>query len=145
MKIQSKIEVRAMKMTFVGFEDGPGAVRYYNATKHLIGVSRDAWFNENNAIARTQPNQELDMTPLYMEGEKSESGPDPSMSRADTVIEGETHPKDADPAPTNPPPPIAPLKPYQLRARKITDYHVLNNPNPSEPNTSSARESNTAK
>lgn len=127
--MQSKIEARAMKMTFVGFEDGPGAVRYYNAAKRLIGVSRDAWFNENDAIARTQPDQELDMTPLYMEGEKSESGPDPSMSRADAAIEGETHPKDADPAPTNPPPPIAPSKPYQLRARKITDYRVLNNPN----------------
>ena len=102
-------------MTFVGFEDGPGAVQYYNAAKCLIGVSRDAWFNKNDAIAHTQPDQELDLTPLYMEGEKSESGPNPSMPKANAAIEGETHP------------------------RKIADYHVLNNPN-SCPNPTPAQQ-----
>src|SRR5271169_4441304 len=140
MKVQSKIEARAMKMVFVGFEEGPGAVRFYNAGKRLIGVSHDAWFNENDAIARTQPGQDLDSSPLYMEGEKPESGPDLSMSD-DAVIEGETQPKDGDLAPSTPqpedppnPPPFTTPPSYQLRARKTTHYCILNNPN-SCPNT----------
>src|ERR1700733_2881547 len=154
MKAQSKIEARAQRIVFVGFEDGPGAVRFYNASKRLIGVSRDAWFNENDAMARNVPDQDLDLSPLYMEGEKSESSPDPSMSTNDAAIEGETHSKDGDLAPSTtassdeqpPSPPSAntPSTSYQFRAPKPADYRVMNNPS-ARPNETPAQQERPAR
>src|SRR3984885_5431264 len=89
-------------------------------------------------MARNVPDQDLDLSPLYTEGEKSESSPDPSMSTNDAAIEGETHSEDGNLAPSttassdeqSPRPPSAntPSPSYQFRARKPADYRVMNNP-----------------
>ncbi|KAI0996183.1 Retrovirus-related Pol polyprotein from transposon TNT 1-94 [Podosphaera aphanis] len=85
---QSKIGPRARKVTFVGFEDGPKAIRYYDPITKVIRVSRNFNFTPNtertsdlnNDIPLTNPenvqdsnnksNQEI--TPVGVENEISE-------------------------------------------------------------------------
>ena len=146
MKAQSKIEARAKKMTFVGFEDGPSAVRYYDASKRFIGVSRDAWFNENDALERKQPDDNLDMSPLYMEGEKpDEKTPEPSKD--DAAIEGETQNDDRAPLTTTETPTKTPTTAhtpsYRFRERKTADYATLHNPR-ARPNENPAQQARPA-
>ena len=42
----SKLEPKSKKVTFVGFEDGPKAIRFFDAVKRKIGVSRNFIFAE---------------------------------------------------------------------------------------------------
>jgi len=42
----SKLEPKLKKVTFVGFEDGPKAIRFFDAAKCQIGVSRNFIFAE---------------------------------------------------------------------------------------------------
>ena len=46
-KNRSKLAPKSKKMIFTGFEDGPKAVCYYNATTQKIKVSRNFVFNQN--------------------------------------------------------------------------------------------------
>jgi len=46
-KNRSKLAPKSKKMVFTGFEDGPKAVRYYNAATQKIKVSQNFAFNEN--------------------------------------------------------------------------------------------------
>ncbi|KAI1002209.1 hypothetical protein K3495_g5995 [Podosphaera aphanis] len=82
---QSKIGPRARKVTFLGFEDGPKAIRYHEPITKVIRLSRNFNFtpiterisNLNNAISSTNPenfqdsnnkiNQEI--TPIGVENE----------------------------------------------------------------------------
>jgi hypothetical protein len=42
----SKLEPKSKKVSFVGLEDGPKAIRFFDAAKHKIGVSRNFIFAE---------------------------------------------------------------------------------------------------
>src|SRR5277367_2257249 len=44
---RSKLDPKSKKMIFVGFMDGPKAIRYYDAKNRSIKVSRNVVFNEN--------------------------------------------------------------------------------------------------
>lgn len=88
MKMQSKIEAHTMKMTFVGFEDGPGAVQFCSASKWLISVSHNVWFNENDVIACTKPDHDLDLSPLDMGGRSLSQAPIPVSQKTTQQLRG---------------------------------------------------------
>ena len=44
---RSKLDPKSKKMIFVGFMDGPKAIRYYDAKSRSIKVSRNVTFNKN--------------------------------------------------------------------------------------------------
>ena len=44
---RSKLDPKSKKMIFVGFMDGPKAIRYYDAKSRSIKVSQNVTFNEN--------------------------------------------------------------------------------------------------
>ena len=46
-KNRSKLDPKSKKMVFVGFMDGSKSVRYYDAKRRNIKVSRNFTFNEN--------------------------------------------------------------------------------------------------
>lgn len=137
------IEPRAKKMVFVGFEDGPGAVRYYDVATRSIRVSRDAWFNENDAANGLTTTVEVDIGPLWASGEEpATSGNDASVESdppnpSSASIEGGTHHNpDNLASTTSNPPPTPPKQPaYSLRDRKPIDYKLINNPSARAPRT----------
>ena len=43
---QSKLDPKVIKHIFVGYEDGPQAIRYYNPTSHCVSISRNYTFVE---------------------------------------------------------------------------------------------------
>jgi hypothetical protein len=64
---KSKLSPKSEKYTFVGFEDGPKAVRYYDAQTRKIKVSRNFIFSE---AENKEPATEIETSPrLELEGE----------------------------------------------------------------------------
>ncbi|MGK2912532.1 MAG: reverse transcriptase domain-containing protein [Sphingobium sp.] len=126
---RSKLDPKANKFVFVGFEEGPKAVRYYNPATRRILVSRDAYFNENSPpaqkedvvfefSARKSPGPaNLAATPAAVEGETYHSAPEASTSPPSNPQEPPPNPS-SDPA----------LSGRSTRQRSNVNYRLLNNP-----------------
>jgi len=116
---RSKLDPKANKFIFVGFEDGPKATRYYNPKTRRILVSRNVTFNKNEAI--TTPTQGIDV-PIQIIEE--------TTSGTNIPLEGEL-PQVENNRNIPVPKPITPSKIPQrvsTRNRPPIDYAKLNNP-----------------
>lgn len=60
--LKDKMKSKAHKYVFTGFEEGPKAVRYYDASSRRIKISRNYTF-------RNEPSTEIAVIPLSNEGE----------------------------------------------------------------------------
>ena len=69
---RSKLDPRSKKMIFVGFMDGPKAIRYYDAKNRSIKVSRNIAFNENEEPRELEI---WEVPGLRVEGEKEVQSP----------------------------------------------------------------------
>ena len=109
---RSKLDPKSKKMVFVGFMDGPKAIRYYDAKTRSIKVSRNVAFNENE-----QPTELVivDIPGVRVEGEIREN-----PSQQPVILQK---------------PAVEPLKsePRQLRQTGFIDYTKINNPDARKP------------
>ena len=118
---RSKLDPKSKKMVFVGFMDGSKSVRYYDAKKRNIKVSRNFTFNENEEpgelkeIAKVPSLQaegeNLDSTPLQTEPKFSSGTP----QNAETLLDTQEKSDDSS-------------KIRNLRRTAQIDYRKLNNP-----------------
>lgn len=135
---RSKLDEKAKKHIFVGFEDGPKAIRYYNPSTGRIGVSRNAYFIEDaptnkieiNLRTRREIEDELPMrdeSPI--EGEKESDGNRKLSPKLLPTIP--TQRAESPPAPeieeSIQPPQITEVR-RSTRAREEKNYAKLHNP-----------------
>jgi hypothetical protein len=117
---RSKLDPKANKFLFVGIEEGPRAIRYYNPKTHKILISQNFKFN-NSPNTPSQVNLDLpipsgnsnsDLDSAQIEGEPQEP---------------ETHDTNS---PHNPISSLEPTLPTRrgLRERKTINYTKLHNP-----------------
>jgi hypothetical protein len=151
-KDRSKLQPKSQKMIFVGFQDGPKAIRYYDRTHRNIKVSRNFVFNENEEPK--DPNKVTDLPGMQAEGEKNKV---PSMQPSEQPSQAEIQPETSNIRPITPPniqtTPVIPTAPRGLRTRtKEIDYKLLGNPQSripaprfTEPDITRATASSTAK
>ena len=64
---RSKLNPKSKKMVFVGFMDGPKAIKYYDAKTRSIKVSRNVAFNENEELRELEIRE---VPGLQVEGKK---------------------------------------------------------------------------
>src|SRR5277367_3151728 len=113
---RSKLDPKSKKMIFVGFMDGPKAIRYYDAKNRSIKVSRNVAFNENE-----EPRElEIREVPgLQVEGEK-----EVEVIQEDILSTQQT--QSIQDKPTTTIPTTEPQK-RQLRTTTFMDYSKINN------------------
>ena len=99
-------------MTFVGFMDGPKAIRYYNAKSQSIKVSRNVAFNENEEPRELEI---VEVPGVRVEGEIRENSPQQPVIPQKPVAES---PKS---------------EPRKLRQTGFIDYTKINNPAARQP------------
>ena len=121
---RSKLDPKSKKMVFVGFMDGSKSVRYYDAKRRNIKVSRNFAFNENEEPGELE---EIAKIPsLQAEGENLDSTPsqtDPKIKSIPPKINAASQdtlerPDDS-------------LEPRNFRTKTRTaqiDYRKMNNP-----------------
>ena len=117
---RSKLNPKSKKMVFMGFMDGPKAVRYYDAKMRSIKVSRNVAFNENEELRELEIREVLG---LQVEEEKD--------IRKDQSTQQTTQKTDE----TINPPPIPHQPTRQLRQTAFKDYKKINNPESRLPTT----------
>ena len=132
----SKLQPKSKKYIFVGFMDGPKAVRYYDAEKRHIRVSRNYIFADP---AKTAINIETGRK-LLLEGENKDSGNQQSHAKVESQVSDGREPSNPDKEEltpeiqeiqTNKPTFLPALSKIPRRtARMVTDhdYARLNNP-----------------
>ena len=78
MKEISKLDPRAEKHIFVGYADGPKAIRYYDRKTHRVKISRNFLFESGN---KSQQYLEETVT-LPLEGESGEDSQQSSQIKS---------------------------------------------------------------
>ena len=116
---RSKLDPKSKKMIFVGFMDGPKAIRYYDAKTRSIKVSRNVAFNENEELKELEI---VEVPGVRVEGEIRENPPQQPIIPQQPAVE----------------PPKS--EPRQLRQTEFIDYSKLNNPSTRHPTTRQAPE-----
>ena len=99
-KNHSKLSPKSKMMTFVGYEDGPKAIRYYDSTTCKIKVSRNYIFNANKIL--TLKVSTVDLLGLSAKEENTDDciSPNPSAKipkGKDPEIESSNKPEIAQP------------------------------------------------
>ena len=80
----SKLDPKSERHTFMGFEDGPKAVRYYNKQTRQVCVSRNFRFTEKEIMTHPLENSHEPLMPSTLsEGELSQNTP--SDPQTDTI------------------------------------------------------------
>jgi transposase InsO family protein len=135
---RSKLDAKACKHTFVGFEDGPRAIRYYDVHTKRVKISRNAFFIEDIVDSHTEipiPLQEKVRSDLPLssdtpiEGERTEGNQAPSLlpSTPSTTPRSEELPDSENlHTSTNNPSPIQDLPQRSTRARMDINYKRMN-------------------
>ena len=121
---RSKLDPKSKKMIFVGFMDGPKAIRYYDAKNRSIKVSRNVTFNENEEPRELEI---VEVPGLRVEGEK-EIEKDQSTHETQSISEETINPTPIPEAPTR-----------QLRRTVFKDYSTIDNPDSRRPTTRQAK------
>jgi hypothetical protein len=97
----SKLEPKSIKQIFVGFEDGPKAIKYYDTATHHVKTSRNYNFYTTNP-------------PVQFEGEEEV---EPEQIGMEPLTKKRKHPMDEDPD-------VSPRR--STRPRTQHDYAMLN-------------------
>ena len=80
----SKLDPKSERHTFVGFEDGPKAMRYFNKHTHQVCVSRNFQFTKEETKTHPLDNSHEPLTPnVLSEGELSQIAPPIVMNEED--------------------------------------------------------------
>lgn len=135
---QSKLDAKALKRIFVGFKDGPGAIRYYNPATNQVLISRDAYFNEDDIlrpkivkiktnVEPTNKNHNASAHSSAIEGEsQAESNRVPSSDLSNSK---NLHFNANWPPSNNPSEPMPNTDaPRSSQAQKTVNYRTLDNP-----------------
>ncbi|KAG8786664.1 hypothetical protein FRC15_010949 [Serendipita sp. 397] len=127
-----KLDPRANKFIFVGYQDGARAVRYYDRAKRSIKVSRNFIFGDEEVVKSPEG------CVIKIEGERKEDSNQQNASRGEETREmaKETHqtpkyPPNENTTSTSRPgnPPNSGIREHHSRSSKRpTDYNKLGNP-----------------
>ncbi|HMD13656.1 MAG TPA: hypothetical protein VKI62_03445, partial [Bacteroidota bacterium] len=121
-----KMDAKAVKRVFVGFDDGQKAIRYYSPGSHFVGTSRNFYFVDNNAPSDNPgnvslPTPDIQGTPIVGENSKSIEIPPivPDSLHHSTKINSPLDPIERSPL-------IRPQTRLQRNVIQRRDYQALN-------------------